>query len=398
MFVVYFAMDGAQRDIHVPNPLPKAGGLMNPMTNAHRLYSEFKQSVWLDYFDPNLLNNGGLDALMLDGVRGAINNPMVFRDTISDGSTYDETIVDLVQSDATIDNETLYQWIITNYAIAAADILKPVYESSGGNDGFVNVELSAHLAYDTQATIEAARHLWKRIKRKNLMIKVPATKQGIDALETLIAEGINVDMTQLYFLEDYKNVARSYLRGLARNPDPLQVRSVASYYLDSLDKVIDSELEQLGISEVQVIKGKAAVSGARIAYEYYQQLLQSDEFKTQQQRGACMQRLLWADTSPSNAQYEETYYVEQLIGSDTISAMKPDTFDAFILNGDLLHTLDNDIEAAKRIPQVLESLEIDLPTVTAQLQEQGVEQLSDAHRLIFAALDKKRLRLAKEYA
>jgi len=376
----------------------KAGGLMNPMTNAHRLYSEFSQSVWLDYFDPNLLENGGLDALTLDGVRGAINSPALFPDAISNSKAYDDSIVDLIQSDATIDNETVYQWLVINYASTAADILRPVYESSGGNDGFVNVELPTYLAHDTQATIDEARHLWKRIKRNNLMIKIPSTVQGIEALETLIAEDINVNMTHLFLLDDYKSVVQSYLRGVARNPHPLHVRSVASYFLGPLDKVIDQALEELGITEVQIVKGKAAVSGAKIAYQYYQEVLHSDEFKSLQQRGAGMQRLLWADISPTNAQYNETYYVEQLIGPQTVCAMSPDTFDAFILRGNLLYTLDSDIESAQRIPQILRSLEIDLPTIGVQLQEEGVQRIADAHRMIYAALDKKRLQLAKEYA
>lgn len=368
------------------------------MINVHRLYSDFGQSIWLDYFDRNLLELGGLESLILDGVRGAISNPRSLLKAIAESNDYDETIRDFLQTDQTIDDETLYQWLLIKDARNAADVLRPVYDSSGGGDGFVNVDMPAYLAYNAEESIESARHLWRRVNRSNAMIKVPATKQGIVAIEALIAEGINVNATHLFSLETYKAVTQAYLRGLASNPSPENVRSVASFYLSELDAKVDNALEELDIAEVQIIKGKTAIAGARMAYQFFRQTESSQAFKTQLNRGAKMQRLLWAGTSPTNQEYSEKMYVEQLIGGDTVVALALDTLDAFIFSGNLHYSLESDVEAAQRVPYVLESLEIDLPVIAIQLEEECIQSMAAHQRQILAALSKKRHEVTEEFA
>ena len=282
------------------------------MTNAHILYSEFGQSIWLNYFDRNLLVNGGFDGLILDGIRGANNNAEIFFNVFTSSNGYDETIRDFVEDDASIDGETLYQWLITKDTRVAADKLRAVYDSSKGDDGFVSVDIPAHVAYDTDKTLQTARHMWQRINRDNVMIKVPATKQGIAAITPLIAEGININVSCVYSLETYKAVVKAYLRGLGLNPDPSAVRSVASFGLSSFDAVVNDSLEEIGIAEVNVLKGKAAIAGARMAYQHYKQQLASDDFESQHRRGAKMQKLLWSDTRAHDPEYPELYALAKL--------------------------------------------------------------------------------------
>jgi transaldolase len=370
------------------------------MSNAHELFSKFGQSIWLEGFDLNLLDNGGLEILVLDGVRGVSSNPDMYLKTITDTIIYDNAIEDFCQVDNTVDGNTLYQWLMTRDARQAADILNPVYSGCDGQDGFVNVELPAQVAYEVCDTIDAARHLWKRIDRKNLMIKIPATQQGVLAFETLIAENINVNMTHMFSLDDYKSVLQAYLRGLAQNPDPGKVCSVASYCVGVLDAEVNHQLDELGIAEVQILKNKAAVSSAKMAYQYFNQISKSSEFRALQNRGAHRQRLLWASDSHRTAEPDDkkAYYLQQLIGTDTVAALTPEAVDEFLLSGQLLHSLTSDMESALRIPQVLDSLEINLTAIAPQLREKCVRQLEDTHREIIKALEKKRSMHTKEYA
>jgi transaldolase len=370
------------------------------MNNAHELFSKFGQSIWLDCFDRNLLDSGGLGIPILDGVRGVISNPAAYAKAIADTNIYDSAILDFVQADTAIDGETLYLWLMTKDARMAADMLRPVFDSSGGQGGFVCVDLPARVAYDTKGTIDAARHWWQRIDRRNLMIKLPATKQGLLALETLVAENINVNITDVYCVDDYKSVVQGYLRALAMNPAPESVRSVASFGVDRLDAKVNRALDALDIGEVQFLKNKAAVSTARIAYQYYKQIVDTEEFYAQQKRGAHMQRLLWViDTGDITGRDSAgLIYLEQLIGADTIALLKPDTFDKFLLSGRLLHSLDGDTESAQRIVQAVDSLEISLPAIAPQLREQSVRNLGDAQHAIFNALEDKIVQVTKEYA
>ncbi|MGD8515192.1 MAG: transaldolase family protein, partial [Granulosicoccaceae bacterium] len=210
------------------------------MSRILTLYSEYNQSIWLDYIARNLLLDGGLKALVAEGVRGVTSNPTIFQKAIATSTSYDDAIHELIQIDNKIDDETLYEWLIIQDAQMAADILEPVYASSGGNDGFVSLEVSPHLAYDSDASIDAARHLWRAVDRPNLMVKVPATVPGLLAIEQLIAEGINVNATLLFSVTRYQAVAEAYIRGLSSNPNPGNVASVASFFVSRVDNKVDA--------------------------------------------------------------------------------------------------------------------------------------------------------------
>lgn len=368
------------------------------MTNAHELLSQFGQSVWLDHFDRSLLERGGLNLLILDGVRGVVSNPGLYRKAIVETGMYDDAIRDFVQTDDGINGDILYQWLQRKDACMAADLLREVYDGSGGLDGYVSVELPANVAYDSADAIEAARHLWKRIDRENLMIKLPATVQGVQALEVLIAEGVNVNMTYLYSMDDYKAVADAYIRGLVHNPNPAAVFSVASFSINDLDFKINHQLDELGIAELQAVKYKTAVSNATMAFRHYRQILESTGFQAQRKRGARMQRLLWSDTTPAEQKKPRVFYMEQLIGEETVVALQPEAFDEFLLSGQLIHSLDDDISPARRIFKVLDSLDIDLAAIIPQLRAESIQSLADSRQAVFAALDQKRLQLASEYA
>jgi transaldolase len=375
------------------------------MSNAHELFSKFGQSLWLDCFDRSLVDNGGLRILIMDGVRGVISNPDCYSKTVRETDVYDDAIRDFLQADDAIGGEPLYQWLMTKDARMSADVLKSVYDNSEAQDGFVCVELPANVAYNTEHTLNAARHWWKMVDRKNLMINLPATEQGLLALEILVAEGINVNVTHVFTMEDYRAVIQSYLRGLATNPEPEHVRSVASFWLNTLDAKVNQALDNLGIAEVQVLNNQAAVATAKIAYQYYKQVMDSNEYQSQRQRGASLQRPLWVNDMEATVIARESarediksIYMEQLVGSGTVAALSPEEFDAFLLNGQLLHSLDDDIEAAQRIIQVLDSLEVNLPALAPVLREQCLQRLADSQQALFKALDGKRAQLAKEYA
>lgn len=378
------------------------------MTNPHELYSKFDQSIWLNSFDRNLTEHGGMNMMILDGVRGVISNPHRYANAILESNVYDDAINEFVQTDKSMDNETLYQWLVTKDARTAADALWPVYDNSDGQDGYVCLELPTEAAYETADTIDAARHLWKRINRENLMVNVPATIQGILATETLIADNINVNVTHLFLPEDYKAVVKAYLRGLAKNPEPERVRSVASFSINELDTFVNQKLDDLGIAEVQVLKNKTAVSMAKIAYQYYKQIAESEAFRSEQKRGAKMQRLMWAGISPvdsektnsgkNGSERNKLFYEEQLVCANTTVALEPEVFDEFLLSGQFLHSLDNDIQSAQRIPPVLDSLQISLSSLIPQLREKSIQMLADSRLAVFTALKNKRLQLVKEYS
>lgn len=368
------------------------------MTNILTLYSKYGQSIWLDYIDRNLLLNGGLRALVAEGVRGVTSNPTIFHQAIAEGADYDDAIRDLIQADHEIDDENLYHWLTVQDVQMAADILEPVYVSSDGKDGFVSLEVSPHLAYATAETIEAARHLWRAVDRPNLMIKVPGTEPGLAAIEQLIAEGINVNVTLLFSFERYKAVTEAYLRGLSRNPDPRKVASVASFFISRVDSKVDSALNKIATSEGDELKGKIAVANAKLVYQYFKAMIASAPFETERSRGARPQRPLWASTSTKDPQYRDVFYVEQLIGAETVNTVPPPTLDAFQSHGELRATLESDVGAAQHELDELQALGVDLAQITQELEQEGVKKFADSYDQLLAALKEKRFTVAQRYA
>lgn len=367
------------------------------MSKIHTLFAEYGQSIWLDYIDRNLLVNGGLKALVSEGVRGVTSNPTIFQKAIGDSTDYDAAIHDLLQADHNIDEKMLYQRLTVQDIQMAADILMTVYDSSDGSDGFVSLEVSPHLAFDTEATILAARHLWEVVARPNLMIKVPATLPGLPAIESLIAEGINVNVTLLFSVNRYKAVLEAYIRGLLRNSNPGNVASVASFFVSRVDNKVDAALDKINSPGSNRLKGKIAIANAKMAYQHFKEVIGSATFEAELKRGTRPQRPLWASTSTKNPDYSDVLYVDQLIGNNTVNTVPPETLDAFQAHGELHPSLDNEINAAQYDLESLDMLGIDLAQITQELEQEGVRKFTDSYDELLTVLKNKLSTVTMEY-
>lgn len=366
------------------------------MLKMLELYLEYDQSIWLDYMDRGMLLRGDLRLLVTEGVRGVSSNPAIFHKAISNSAAYDDLINELLQADYDMDDATLYEQVIVSDAQLAADILEPVYVSSESHDGFVSLELSPHLAFYTDATVEAARHLWRSVNRANLMLEVPATEPGLLAIEQLIAEGINVNATLLFSVDRYRAVTDAYIRGLSQNKSPETVASVASFFISRMDAKVDAELDVIDTPEAIKMKGRTAIANAKMAFLHFKETMASAAFEAWKKRGASMQRVLWTDTSNKNPGYAELYYVEQLIGPATVSAMSPETLQAFQLRGKLRDTLESDVEGARQTLETLTALGIDLEKITRRLEKEAVEKIADSYDQLLVAFKQKRLEISRE--
>lgn len=359
---------------------------------------EHGQSIWLDYVDRSLLTEGGLERLVDEGLRGVTSNPTIFHKAITGSGDYDDAILDLVQADHEVNAEILYEWLVIQDIQMAADILRPVYDATEGADGFVSLEVSPHLAYDTQRTIEQARHLWKAVHRDNLMIKVPGTAAGLEAIETLIAEGINVNVTLLFSVPRYESVFAAFVRGLEQNDHPRDVASVASFFVSRIDSTIDPRLDALGTPAAAELRGRSAVTNARKAYQSFLRLRKEPAFQAQKQRGARIQRPLWASTSAKDPKLSDVYYIEELIGPDTVNTVPPKTLDAFIEHGEAAPRLHEEPEAIDQTLDRLNDLGISLSAVAAHLEADGVDQFVASYDALIEALQEKLHVVTARYA
>jgi transaldolase len=361
------------------------------MNALRRLWDEYGQAVWLDYIDRGLLASGGLGRLVAeDGVRGVTSNPSIFQQAITSGDQYGAAVQDLLRGNPRLSTVDLYETLAIRDIQEAADVLRPLYDSTGGGDGFVSLEVSPHLADDAGGTIAEARRLWRAVARPNLMIKVPATQAGLPAIEALIAEGINVNATLIFSLDHYEGVARAYVAGVERTSAPARVASVASFFVSRLDTKVDAELERIGSDEALELCGRAAIANARLAYRRFQELFTGDAFAALKARGARVQRPLWASTSTKNPAYPDILYVEELIAANTVNTIPTVTLDAFRDHGrpraSLLEGLDNvDAEIAR-----FEALGIRLEEITEQLQVEGVAAFARSFDQLLASLEHAR--------
>lgn len=355
------------------------------------------QSIWLDYIDRNLILNGGLGEMVAAGVRGVTSNPTIFHKAITSTDEYDDQVRNLIQADHEIDKFGLYYWLTLQDIQMAADILRPVYDSTNAADGYVSIEVPPDLAYDTEATINAAQDLWDEINRPNLMIKVPATLEGLPAIEQLTARGININATLLFSVSRYKEVLAAYIRGLAANPEPARVASVASFFISRIDTVVDEALKGIGGSNALTLQGKIAIANAKLAYAHFEQTIQSTPFLELHKKGAKPQRLLWASTGTKNPAYSDVMYIENLIGPDTVNTVPPQTLEAFLHHGEISSTLVRDMEIAQHDINALKKLGIDLDEITQQLEDAGVASFADSYNQLLDGLDEKRITIAKDY-
>ncbi len=359
--------------------------------NSLKALQEQGQSVWFDYIKRSLMESGELKRLVEDdGVRGVTSNPTIFEKAISGSSDYDEGIRAALKAEPCVSEEALFEQVAVPDIRMAADVLRGVYDDSGRADGFVSMEVSPRLARDTAGTVAEARRLWETIDRPNLMIKVPATPEGIPAIETLVAGGINVNATLMFSLAHYDAVAGAYINALSACKHPDSVSSVASFFVSRVDAVVDSALEAEGSPEALAMRGKIAVANAKLAYARFKELFGGGEFSRLAKKGALVQRPLWASTGTKNPAYSDVLYVEELIGPDTVNTMPPATMDAFRDHGRPQSRIEEGLEEARSAIAALPGLGIDLDSVTEKLQDDGVASFAASYEKLIAVLKEKR--------
>lgn len=370
-------------------------------TNPLKLLTNYGQSIWLDYIRRNMLVDGELGRYIEeDGLRGMTSNPSIFEKAIAGSNDYDLALQQLLKQK--LETTTIYEHLAIEDIQMAADLLKPVYDQSKGRDGYVSLEVSPHLAFDTQATIAEARRLWQAVARKNVMIKVPGTPAGLPALRTLIAEGININVTLLFSCAVYKQFAETFIEGLedlaANGGDVSKVASVASFFVSRIDTAVDQRLAEKLLastdstekSHLESLFGKAAIANACLAYQIYQQVISQPNWQALAKKGAMTQRLLWGSTSTKNPKYRDVYYVEELIGPDTVNTIPLVTFNAFRDHGKAANTLETKVDESASVIKDLEKLGFNIEDVCQQLVNEGVKLFSDSFDQLLAAVEKKR--------
>jgi transaldolase len=360
-----------------------------------RLHADLDQSPWIDFIDRELLESGRLRELVGQGIRGLTSNPTIFGKAVATGQ-YDELIRREIE--AGDDSMGIYEEIAVSDVSAAADVLRSVYDEAEGADGFVSIEVEPNLADDTQRTLERARRLWQRVARPNALVKIPATPAGLPAIEDAIAEGINVNITLMFSVDVYREVARAYIAGLRRRleraEDVTRVASVASFFVSRVDTKVDKRLEEIGTGAAHALRGHAAVANAKLAYEAFGEIFGGDEFAELRAAGARVQRCLWASTSTKNPEYRDVLYVEDLIGPMTVNTMPIETIEAFMEHGKLERTLDQDLAGAHRVLEMIEEQGISMRQVTDELIDEGVAAFGKSFDDLIAAIDSQRKALA----
>ncbi len=335
------------------------------------------QSIWLDYIQRAMLTSGELKRLVDTGLRGVTSNPAIFEKAIAGSNDYDDDLKQLIQTDGSI--EQIYEALAIKDITLATDTLRGVYDSSNGKDGYVSLEVNPELAYETDKTVAEAKRLYETVNRPNVMIKVPATNEGLPAITELIGCGVNVNVTLIFSLQNYKAVAEAYQAGLehlaSAGPSVKgghaidRVASVASFFVSRVDTAVDKELEKINHPE---LLGKIAVANSKIAYAEYKNIIQQSRWQQLSAQGAQVQRVLWASTSTKNPDYPDNLYVDELIGPDTVNTLPPATLESFMDHGQVAETLTQGLDQAKDQVARLADLGIDLDAVTQKLQDDGV--------------------------
>jgi transaldolase/transaldolase/glucose-6-phosphate isomerase len=358
--------------------------------NKVKSIHDLGQSIWLDFFDRKIMNTGKLKELIEDdGIGGVTSNPSIFEKAISSSSDYDEDIVKF--SHQKKNNDDIFFSLAGKDIKRAADLFKPVYEKANGEDGYVSIEVSPHLAHDTEGTVKQARELWKAVDRKNVMIKIPATAEGLPAIRKCISEGININITLLFGLPRYKEVIDAYISGLEdrvkANQAIDQIASVASFFLSRIDVLIDPLLEEKGLSE---LKGEVAIASAKKAYKIYKEIFKSDRFKNLEVKRAKRQRLLWASTSAKDPSFRDVKYIEALIGNETINTIPIETLEAFNDHGKVESHLDDNLDKGSHVLTQLKEKGIDIDTITQKLEDEGIEKFNKAYDKLLEAIEKQK--------
>jgi transaldolase/glucose-6-phosphate isomerase len=369
-------------------------------TNPLKDLLKFGQSVWLDYIRRDLLTSGELKRLIEeDGLRGMTSNPTIFEKAIAGGALYDD-LLNSLRSRTDLDAKGRFEILAIRDIQDAADILRPVYDSSKRRDGYVSLEVSPYLARDTKGSLEEARRLWKAVGRENVMIKIPGTSEGLPAIQQALSQGININVTLLFAQDVYVKVAEAYIAGLEQfaksGGDVSKMASVASFFISRIDSAVDAVIDaKLKVSkdareqeQLKSLHGKVAIANGKQTYEKYQAIFSTDRWKALAAKGAQTQRVLWASTSTKNPAYRDVLYVEELIGPDTVDTIPPATFDAFRDHGKLRPSLTEDLASAHKTMEAAAKAGISMKEVTDKLTNDGVRLFSEAFDKLLAAVEK----------
>jgi transaldolase len=363
-------------------------------SRLHEL-SRLGQSVWIDYLSRDLLRTGKLAELTEEAaVVGVTSNPTIFQKAISQGDAYDEQLRACL--DQTDDAKEIFWRLAETDVGDACDLLRPIWDAGHGQDGYVSIEVDPNLASDTDATIAEAQRLHEQIDRPNLYVKIPATKEGLPAIEEMISRGRNINVTLIFSLKRYEEVAEAYIRGLERlvenGGDPSRVASVASFFVSRVDTEADRRLDELGGHDE--LKGKLAIANAKLAYQRYKVIFSGERWDKLAAAGATKQRCLWASTSTKNPDYRDVLYVEELIGPETVDTMPEETIEAFQDHGEVALTLEQGIDEAKRVFAELAAAGVDYDDVVRVLEEEGVQKFADSFSELLHGISAKRGELA----
>src|SRR3954470_8875775 len=358
-------------------------------SRLHQL-SDLGQSVWIDSLSREMMDSGELERLIEeDAVVGVTTNPSIFQKAF-DSDSYDDEMRELMD-DEDDDKEVFFKLAVTDVK-RACDILRPVWDSGNGRDGWVSLEVDPNIASDADATKRDAKRLSQMVDRPNVFIKIPATEPGLQAIEDSIAAGIPINVTLIFSLERYKKVAEAYVKGLERlvedGGDPSKLASVASFFVSRVDTEADKRLDSIGGHDD--LKGKLAIGNARLAYQEYKEIFSGERWQKLADKGATVQRCLWASTSTKNDDYRDVIYVEELIGRDTVNTMPGATIKAFQDHGEVAETIEKDLDEAKALLDKLEEAGVDYDDVVKVLEEEGVQKFSDSFKELLNGVAKKR--------
>jgi transaldolase len=371
------------------------------MTNPLMQLKAYGQSVWYDNIDRAQLVSGQFKRLLdEDGVVGVTANPTIFQKSVSHGDVYDEQMTQLIKEGKST-NE-IYEALVIQDICTVADLLRPIYDRTNGQDGYVSLEVSPDLAHDTEGTLSEVRRFWKLVNRPNLLIKIPGTPEGIPAIRQSLSEGININITLIFSIENYRQVVDAYLSALedrnAGGKEISHIASVASFFVSRVDTLVDKLLEDkikatsdsAEQQKLKALEGKAAIANARLVYQDFKQLFSTPRFETLKHSGAHVQRPLWASTSTKNPAYRDVLYAEELIGPDTVDTMPLETIENFRDHGRVSHTIENNIPQAKAELAALEEVGIHYDQVTQQLQDEGVQKFADSFHELFKGIESKK--------
>ena len=365
------------------------------MTNLHKL-ANLGQAIWLDYIRRSLITSGELQTLIGKGLRGVTSNPTIFEKAIAGSSDYDEDLQRLVSEGKSV--EEIYEDLVIEDIARAADLLCTVYDATDGVDGYVSIEANPKLANDTDDTVDEIHHLYAKLERPNVMYKIPATPAGISAIQSLIGEGININVTLIFSLAQYEAVAEAYIAGLEKlaetGKEISRVTSVASFFVSRVDVAVDRALDEIGNTE---LKGKIAIANSKVAYARFRELFSGERWKHLSEQGARVQRVLWASTSAKNPEYPDTLYVDNLIGPDTVNTLPPATLQALLDHGRVASTIETNVEGAHTQLAHLAELGVDLDAITEKLLDDGVAAFAKSFESLMASITEKRNQLRTDW-